>query len=37
VTEDPLAAVARGAGALLDQKDLLNLIALPSTSEGSLL
>jgi len=34
VTEDPLAAVARGAGALLEQDDLLHLIALPSTSQG---
>lgn len=37
VTDDPLAAVVRGAGALLENEELLKEIALPSTSEGSLL
>ena len=34
VTEDPLAAVVRGAGSLLENALLLKDLALPSTSEG---
>src|SRR3989338_585227 len=34
VTEDPLAAVVRGAGSLLENELLLKDLALPSTSEG---
>lgn len=35
IAEDPLTAVARGTGALLDDDALLNEVALPSTSDSS--
>jgi len=37
VAEDPLTVVVRGAGALLENEPLLRDVALPSTSDGSIL
>ncbi len=37
VAEDPMTAVVRGAGILLEQEDLLSDIALPSAHEGGII
>lgn len=37
IADDPLTAVVRGAGILLDNEDLLNDISLPSANEGSII